>query len=117
MTRSVLAVSLEDMVSLLICIWLETEQARLGMFLTKGWGIWWLKTTIDLQHHLFVMSLHGVLHLAPINAGLHNVLDFATGTGIWAIEFGKASNYSYLIAPLFLPITSFKISFRECHRH
>jgi ubiquinone/menaquinone biosynthesis C-methylase UbiE len=45
----------------------------------------------DLQHHLFVISLHGALHLAPIKEGLQNVLDVATGTGIWAIEFGKAS--------------------------
>jgi hypothetical protein len=43
---------------------------------------------IDLQHHLFVMSLHGALHLAPIKEGVHAALDSGTGTGIWAIEFG-----------------------------
>jgi hypothetical protein len=45
----------------------------------------------DLQHHLFVMSLRGALHLAPVKEGLRNVLDVATGTGVWAIEFGEAS--------------------------
>jgi hypothetical protein len=37
------------------------------------------------------MSLHGALHLAPIKEGLQDALDIGTGTGIWAIEFGKAS--------------------------
>jgi hypothetical protein len=61
------------------------------------------------------MSLHGALHLAPIREGLHDVLDIATGTGIWAIEFGKAPAYSDPVACLFSPVASFKISF--CHRH
>jgi ubiquinone/menaquinone biosynthesis C-methylase UbiE len=59
----------------------------------------------DLQHHLFVMSLHGALHLAPIKEGLHNVLDIATGTGIWAIEFGEASGLSQFYS--LLPLTYF----------
>src|SRR5580692_8644625 len=45
---------------------------------------------LDLQHHLFLLTLDGRLHLAPIenlSGGIHNVLDIATGTGIWAIEF------------------------------
>lgn len=41
------------------------------------------------------MSLHGALHLAPIKEGVHDALDIGTGTGIWAIEFGIASTYSY----------------------
>ncbi|KAG4440548.1 hypothetical protein IFR05_003964 [Cadophora sp. M221] len=44
----------------------------------------------DLQHHLFLLTLSGELYNAPIKdipGGLHNVLDIATGTGIWAIEF------------------------------
>ena len=48
------------------------------------------ETRVDVQHHMFVVSLHAALHLAPLNEGLHDVLDIATGTGIWAIEFGKA---------------------------
>jgi hypothetical protein len=45
----------------------------------------------DLQHHLFLLTVSGHLYLAPIKdlpTGVHNVLDIATGTGIWAIEFG-----------------------------
>jgi methylase of polypeptide subunit release factors len=34
------------------------------------------------------LILYGGLACAPIDTiPLHNVLDFATGTGIWAIEF------------------------------
>jgi SAM-dependent methyltransferase len=39
---------------------------------------------------MFLLTLDGRLHLAPIEnmpGGVHNVLDIATGTGIWAIEF------------------------------
>lgn len=44
---------------------------------------------LDLQHHLFYLTLDGKLHLAPLSADLHNVLDIGTGTGIWAIDFAK----------------------------
>lgn len=43
----------------------------------------------DLQHHTFRIILDGKLHLAPIKHP-QRVLDLATGTGIWAIEFGKS---------------------------
>ena len=75
------------------------------------------KTKIDLQHHLFVMSLHGELHLAPLKEGMHDVLDVGTGTGIWAIEFGTAFNYSYPILRLLSSVASFEVSFRIRHRH
>jgi hypothetical protein len=45
----------------------------------------------DLQHHLFKLTFDGKLYLAPlkdIKGGIHNSLDIATGTGIWALEFG-----------------------------
>ncbi|PMD30364.1 S-adenosyl-L-methionine-dependent methyltransferase [Hyaloscypha variabilis F] len=42
---------------------------------------------LDIQHQLFVRTLDGKLHLAPLTGAVHNVLDIATGTGIWAIEF------------------------------
>ncbi|KAN0101519.1 S-adenosyl-L-methionine-dependent methyltransferase [Hyaloscypha variabilis] len=45
---------------------------------------------LDLQHHLFRLTLDVALFCAPITnlpGGLHNVLDIATGTGIWAMEF------------------------------
>lgn len=45
----------------------------------------------DLQHHLFLLTLDGRLSLAPIGNNLQNVLDVGTGTGIWALDFGKRS--------------------------
>ena len=43
---------------------------------------------LDLQNHLFHLTLEGKLFLAPIDRkALHNVLDIGTGTGIWAVEF------------------------------
>jgi len=47
---------------------------------------------LDLQHHLYKLTFHGKLSLAPLEQlknGLHNVMDIATGTGIWAIEFAN----------------------------
>jgi hypothetical protein len=41
-----------------------------------------------MLHALFLMTLKGELHLAPLADGIRNVLDIATGTGIWATEFG-----------------------------
>ncbi|RDW77550.1 hypothetical protein BP6252_05603 [Coleophoma cylindrospora] len=39
---------------------------------------------------MWLITLENKLHLAPISATPHNVLDLATGTGIWAIEFADA---------------------------
>ena len=55
---------------------------------------------IDLQHHLFTMSLDGALGLAPSNtkgSKLNRVLDVGTGTGIWAIDFGRFPEHSSLV--------------------
>lgn len=46
---------------------------------------------LDLQHHLFLLTLDGRLSLAPIGDNLQYVLDVGTGTGIWALDFGKVS--------------------------
>jgi methylase of polypeptide subunit release factors len=46
------------------------------------------QTVLDLQHHLCKLTLHGKSHLAPLK-NPKNVLDFGTGTGIWAIEFAE----------------------------
>jgi SAM-dependent methyltransferase len=46
---------------------------------------------LDLQHHLCGLAFES-LYLAPLDTlegGLHHVLDIATGTGIWAIEFAQ----------------------------
>jgi SAM-dependent methyltransferase len=44
---------------------------------------------LDLQHHLFALTLKGKLFSAsiPEEQTLHRVLDVGTGTGIWAIDF------------------------------
>jgi ubiquinone/menaquinone biosynthesis C-methylase UbiE len=43
---------------------------------------------VDMQHKMWSITLDGKLHLAPIDPNPQNVLDVATGTGIWAVEFG-----------------------------
>ncbi|KAK4209159.1 S-adenosyl-L-methionine-dependent methyltransferase [Rhypophila decipiens] len=44
---------------------------------------------LDLQHAMFVITTHGKLHLAPIGNNPKNILDIATGTGVWAIEMAQ----------------------------
>jgi len=46
-------------------------------------------TNADLQHNLFRLTLGEKLCLCPKNEGAKRVLDVGTGTGIWAIEYGK----------------------------
>ncbi|KAF3766531.1 S-adenosyl-L-methionine-dependent methyltransferase [Cryphonectria parasitica EP155] len=43
---------------------------------------------LDLQHRLVTLLLDGQLHRAPV-VSPKNVLDVATGTGIWAIQFAS----------------------------
>jgi methylase of polypeptide subunit release factors len=43
---------------------------------------------IDLQHHLFRLTMEEKLYLSPIKGDVQNVLDVGTGTGVWAIDFG-----------------------------
>ncbi|KAJ3549849.1 hypothetical protein NM208_g283 [Fusarium decemcellulare] len=46
---------------------------------------------LDLQHHLFLLTLDNKLGLSPPNLPGHKVkrvLDLGTGTGIWAMDFG-----------------------------
>lgn len=44
---------------------------------------------LDLQNHVFLLTLEGKLYSAPIPEEqiLHRVLDAGTGTGIWAVDF------------------------------
>jgi hypothetical protein len=71
----------------LILIVLKIEQERLGRFINEG-GIRRTNVLIDLQHHLFLLTLDGKLNLAPV-CQPQLVLDIGTGTGIWVIDFGK----------------------------
>ncbi|KAK7914479.1 methyltransferase domain-containing protein [Apiospora marii] len=45
---------------------------------------------LDLQHKMWEITLDGNLHLAPIGPSPHYVLDIATGSGIWVIDFAEA---------------------------
>lgn len=65
---------------------------------------------LDLQHHLYNLTLNGKLFLAPIKKDSQNVLDVGTGTGLWAIEFADEHPSAVVtgtdlspIQPTFLP--------------
>lgn len=42
------------------------------------------------MHKMTEVTLGGKLNLAPIPANIERILDVGTGTGIWAMEMGKA---------------------------
>lgn len=42
-----------------------------------------------MAHELCLKVMQGKLFLAPIGPSPSRVIDLATGTGIWAIDFGK----------------------------
>ncbi|KAK9424106.1 putative S-adenosyl-L-methionine-dependent methyltransferase [Seiridium unicorne] len=44
---------------------------------------------LDLQHRMWEITLNDQLHLSPIGPSPHRVLDIATGSGIWAIDFAN----------------------------
>lgn len=64
---------------------------------------------LDLHHHVFRLVLRGTLFRAPINSmDVHRVLDFGTGTGIWAVcllltnrDFESGPQLGYDIYSLF----------------
>lgn len=41
---------------------------------------------LDLLHHIWRLALGGALFRAPITKNPQRILDFGTGTGIWAID-------------------------------
>lgn len=43
---------------------------------------------LDLLHHTFRLLLNGELYRAPLSNPVR-VLDFGTGTGVWAIDFAE----------------------------
>ncbi|KAL0944614.1 uncharacterized protein CTRU02_202501 [Colletotrichum truncatum] len=50
------------------------------------------KERLDLQHHMFLLTLDNALGLAPPNkpdSKVRRVLDVGTGSGIWAVDFGE----------------------------
>lgn len=72
----------------------------------------------DLQHTLWLLTLHGELGLSPkIKEPAKRVMDVGTGTGIWAIEYGTPSSpftdlcADHLIQPIFIPKLRYHCSF------
>lgn len=49
---------------------------------------------LDLLHTIWLLSLNGKLHLAPLAKTAPHVLDLGCGTGIWSIEFGSVPTMS-----------------------
>lgn len=75
---------------------------------------------LDLQHMLWVMTLDGALHTAPLTSP-RRVLDIATGTGLWSVEFAEQFPEAHVlgtdlspIQPNFVPVNcSFEIADAE----
>jgi len=59
---------------------------------------------LDLLHHIFKLMLGGSLFLAPLKKDPHRVLDFGTGTGIWAIDFADQSPSAEVLGTDLSPI-------------
>ncbi|KAF7865759.1 hypothetical protein EAF04_005924 [Stromatinia cepivora] len=60
----------------------------------------------DLAHHMYLMTLDGKLHLAPLK-NPQIILDVGTGTGIWAIEMAEAYPSASVIGTDLSPIQPF----------
>ncbi|KAF4978209.1 hypothetical protein FZEAL_5370 [Fusarium zealandicum] len=59
----------------------------------------------DLQHHVWLLTLHGRLGLSPkIEGTAKRVLDVGTGTGIWAIEYADLHPDSEVVGVDLSPI-------------
>ncbi|KAK7936093.1 hypothetical protein PG985_001588 [Apiospora marii] len=52
---------------------------------------------LDFQHAMMTLILGGKLVMAPIVETPKKVMDVATGTGIWALEFARANPGSYVV--------------------
>ncbi|KAH8658147.1 S-adenosyl-L-methionine-dependent methyltransferase [Xylariales sp. PMI_506] len=52
---------------------------------------------LDMQHAMITYLLDGRLVLAPLPRAPRLVLDVATGTGIWALEFARANPSSFVV--------------------
>ncbi|KAI1138507.1 S-adenosyl-L-methionine-dependent methyltransferase [Hypoxylon sp. FL0543] len=59
---------------------------------------------LDLQHQLFTIAIGNKLNIAPLPGDPRRVLDIATGTGIWAIEFAVQHPDSHVIGTDLSPI-------------
>jgi SAM-dependent methyltransferase len=63
------------------------------------------RNRLDLQHHLFLLTLKQKLFLCPVDLRTtHRVLDLGTGTGIWALDFGAQNPHSHVLGIDLSPI-------------
>lgn len=51
---------------------------------------------LDIMHEQMLTMMDGKLFLAPLKAP-QSALDLGTGTGIWAVDFGKTSRSKLLL--------------------
>jgi trans-aconitate methyltransferase len=59
---------------------------------------------LDFFHHLFRLIIGGKLFRAPIAKDPQRVLDFGTGTGIWALDFADEFPSAHVIGTDLSPI-------------
>ncbi|KAH7403098.1 S-adenosyl-L-methionine-dependent methyltransferase [Cadophora sp. MPI-SDFR-AT-0126] len=59
---------------------------------------------LDLLHHIFKLMLSGTLFIAPIPPNPQRVLDFGTGTGIWALDMADENPGAEVIGTDLSPI-------------
>ena len=52
---------------------------------------------LDMFHEMVLTIMKRKLFLAPIGPSPQRVIDIGTGTGIWAIDFGKPCDPSRLL--------------------
>jgi len=57
----------------------------------------------DLAHHMYLITLGGRLHLAPLN-NPQEILDVGTGTGIWAIDMADENPQANVVGTDLSPI-------------
>ncbi|KFA50418.1 hypothetical protein S40293_10909 [Stachybotrys chartarum IBT 40293] len=69
---------------------------------------------LDIQNYHFLLTFEGRRCFAPGAETARSVLDVGTGTGIWAIEFGKGAPYAILGPPLLTTTASGRAS--RCRR-
>ncbi|KAL9113699.1 MAG: hypothetical protein Q9227_002144 [Pyrenula ochraceoflavens] len=76
-----------------------------------GENVYWLPndateiSRLDIQHHVWRLSLNGALHIAPLAPPIDgHVLDIGTGTGRWALDFAEEHPQSTVLGTDLSPI-------------
>jgi SAM-dependent methyltransferase len=59
---------------------------------------------LDLLHHIFKLMLGGNLYIAPLPPNPQRILDFGTGTGIWALDMADENPTAEVIGTDLSPI-------------